>query len=178
MSPTSDSIQGVLEALAPRLRVLITRYRISSVDGEDLIQEALLATLSRWEEIENKEGWLLTTVRNLCSVYQRRQKCWSRLIQSTDTESLQKLAQALSPPQIRVEHTEDLKRLLNDVGGRERYLLYLRFYEDLGPTELASRMGCHPASVRKMALRILGRLQIAAQSPYSIQPKREKLPRE
>jgi RNA polymerase sigma factor (sigma-70 family) len=173
MLADSNSIQSVLELLTPRLRIMIFSYHISSIDGEDLIQEAILAILPKWGEIQNKEGWLLNTVRNLCSAHQRRQKCWSRLVQSTDAETLQKLARALSPPQIRTEYIEDLKRLLGEVGGRDRYLLYLKFYEELGPTELASRMGCHPANVRKMALRILRRLHVVAKSSSSLRQKRK-----
>src|SRR5947199_1593934 len=110
-----DAITGVLEFLTPRLRRLLARYQIPAMEGEDLLQDALLATLSQWDQIENKEGWLLMTMRNLCSAYSRKRRCWARLVHTTDTETLQALADALTPPQARREVIRDLKRLLEEV---------------------------------------------------------------
>ncbi len=161
---SDDAIRSVLEQLTPRLRVLLNRYQISHADGEDLLQEALLVTFSRWEEIDNKAGWLLITVRNLCSAYQRRRRCWSRLVQAVDDEAIQMLARTLPPPQDQVEIIEDIKKLFSRVAAVDRNVVYLKYCEDLGPTQLASRIDCHPASVRKMTLRALEHLRRAAVS--------------
>jgi RNA polymerase sigma factor (sigma-70 family) len=168
-----NDIKTIIAVVEPQIRALLNRYQISFPDGEDILQEALLATLLRWEEIENKEGWLLITVRNLCCTHQRKQKCWSRIIQTTDTECFQGSANILTPPQTQTEIAQDLKKLLTEIGKRERYLLYLKYFEDLGPTELGSRIGCHPANVRKITLRAMERLQIAAAIDISPRYKKE-----
>jgi RNA polymerase sigma factor (sigma-70 family) len=170
-----ETVKQTIEVAGPRLRALLYRYQISATDGEDLLQEALLASLSHWEEIDNKQGWLLVTVRNLCSAYRRRQKCWARLVQATDDESIQMLARALPPPQSQVEINRDLRRLLAHVGEHERYILYLKYVEQLGPSELASRIDCHPASVRKMVLRAMSRLHSVA-VPLTPSPPKETNP--
>jgi RNA polymerase sigma factor (sigma-70 family) len=161
-NPDSADIRAVLELMAPRLRMVLARYQIPPADGEDLIQEAVLVTLSRWAEIHNKQGWLLITLRNLCTVYLRRQKCWTRLIESMDPQCLQALAVAMAPSQPACDTSRDLRKLLATLDARERQLLYLRYCENLGPSEVASRLGCHPASVRRMVLRLVARLKAAA----------------
>jgi RNA polymerase sigma factor (sigma-70 family) len=167
MATESDSIERVLESLAPRLRTLMCRYHISYEDREDLVQEAILVTLPRWEEIENKQGWLLTTIRNLCSVYQRRRKCWSKLVQNTDTSTLQSLAPCIPPPQVQSDYATDLKIILNKTDRKEIFFLYLRYVEELGPTELAAKIGCHPANIRKRAIRTLRHIQINIRPTHS-----------
>jgi RNA polymerase sigma factor (sigma-70 family) len=160
-----ETTAEVLSALLPRLRKLISRYQIPSQDGEDLAQEVVSIALLHWKQIEHKDRWLLVATKNLCAAYHRRRKAWDRLVQSVDPSELQALPRIVSPPQENSDRVRDLKRLFAKLDRKHRLLIYLRYYEELGPTELAAQIGCHPANVRKALLRTLARLRFAAMNP-------------
>ena len=151
--------------LRPRMLSILARYKIPAADGDDLLQDALLATLKRWEDIENIEAWLLSVLRHQCCNYQRRRSCWSRIVQPMDPAELQAISFPLEPPQELLEVQCDLQRLRPELCSDERHLLFLWFSEDLGRKEIASRIGCHPANVPKVIRRVLARLKAAAQRP-------------
>lgn len=155
-------VKRVLDALRPRMLAVLARYQIPSADGEDLVQEAILVTLERWEQIDNVPGWLLSVLRYRCSTYQRHRLCWKRLVQTMDPDELQAIAIPLDPPQELCDIHCDLQKLVRNLDTGERRLLVLRFAQDLGRSEVASRIGCHPANVTKVLRRILIRLRAAA----------------
>lgn len=170
----SDSVRLFLACVAPQTRSILTRYHIPHSDREDLVQEALIATVYRWQEINNKAGWFLVSLRNVCCAHQRRSRCWDRLVNVVDPDVLRELASAQAPPQEQFETICDLRSLLGELEVNDRQVLYLRFVENLGPTEIASRVGCHPANVRKVACRALARLKIVATIPPPLRIKRIK----
>jgi DNA-directed RNA polymerase specialized sigma24 family protein len=52
--------------------------------------------------------------------------------------------------------------LLSKIDDHERRVICLKYIHEMGPTEVALRVGCHPASVRKTVMRALVRLKTAA----------------
>lgn len=161
----TEEVKVVLDVLRPRIVSVLAQYQIPPPEGDDLLQEAVLATLQCWDRIENHEAWLLTVFRYRCSVYRRRLNCWRRLVQPVDPVELQTLAKPLDPPQEHQDVCRDVRRLLRVLSKEEILLLRLRYREDVGRKEVASRLHCHPANVSKVLRRILARLKAAAAPP-------------
>src|SRR5258708_33405944 len=70
-----EKIEAELEPLILRLRPKLKRvlggYGVPPHDADDLLQEVFLAALIRWDSIENKEAWMIGTLRNRCARYWR-----------------------------------------------------------------------------------------------------------
>ena len=160
----ADSLDLLLKDLTPRLQALLWRYHVPEMDGQDLVQDAVLALLASRSRIENKPAWLLVAARNQCVSYQRRRNCWSRLVDSMDPERLRLLAPLVEAPQKATEIDHDIarvKRIWAELSESDRMLLALRFFHGLGPSAIASRIRCHPGSVRRATLRALARIKRA-----------------
>jgi RNA polymerase sigma factor (sigma-70 family) len=152
-----ETLEETLTRLRPRLRRVLANYHIPPQDAEDLLQEALLAAFLSWSTIENRDAWLLVTLRHKCSIYWRSHR--ARKTQAVDPEFLEDLAGAQPPPQEREELLWDLDRLLSLLGERHQALMHLRFRMGLTPEEVAVELGYNTASVRKLSCRSLARLQ-------------------
>ncbi|HET9225597.1 MAG TPA: sigma-70 family RNA polymerase sigma factor [Thermoanaerobaculia bacterium] len=151
-----ESIDQLLRRLRPRLKQVLGRYRIPAHDAEDLIQEALISTIQKWETIQDPEAWLLVTLRNRCVVYWRKRR--NTLYNSVDTAILELLSEPVAAPQERAELLWDLNNLLEELPPRCRKLLQLRYGLGYDSSEVAEKMGYHPSSVRKVARRCMAAL--------------------
>jgi RNA polymerase sigma factor (sigma-70 family) len=138
------------------LKQVLGRYRIPAHDAEDLVQEALVATITKWELIEDPEAWLLVTLRNRCVVYWRKRR--TSLYNAVDTAILELVSEPVAAPQERAELLWDLNHLLEDLPERCRKLLRLRYGLGFDASEVAQLMGYHPSSVRKVARRCMAAL--------------------
>lgn len=65
-------------------------------------------------------------------------------------------------PEDRIADREQLWRALAALSPRQRAVLVLRYYEDLGDREIAAALGCREATVRSLASRGLAALRQAA----------------
>ena len=151
-----EPIDQLLRRLRPRLKQVLSRYRVPAHDAEDLIQEALVATIQKWNEIQDPEAWIVVTLRNRCVVYWRKRR--SSLYAAVDTVILELLTEPVAAPQERAELLWDLNDLMEDLPPRCRKLLRLRYGLGYDPSEVAEQMGYHPASVRKVARRCMAAL--------------------
>jgi RNA polymerase sigma factor (sigma-70 family) len=151
-----ESLDELLRRLRPRLKQVLGRYRIPVHDAEDLVQEALISTIQKWDVIQDPEAWLLVTLRNRCVVYWRKRR--NNLYNSVDTAILELLSEPVAAPQERSELLWDLNNLLEELPPRCRKLLRLRYGLGFDSTEVAERMGYHPSSVRKVARRCMAAL--------------------
>lgn len=159
------TLEELIPLLRPRLKSIFFRYRIPPHETEDIVQEALLAALRKWDSILNKEAWVLGTVRIQCTIYWKRQRL--SMLQPVDASSLEFLSEPVPPPQERAEMMWDLETLTGDLPPRHRAVLRLRYGLGLSNHEVAERLGYCPASVRKLTGRFLERLQkaLAADDP-------------
>ena len=155
-SPERESLDQLLRRLRPRLKQVLGRYRIPAHDAEDLVQEALISTIQKWEVIQDPEAWLLVTLRNRCVVYWRKRR--NNLYNSVDTAILELLSEPVAAPQEKAELLWDLNNLLDELPPRCRKLLRLRYGLGFDSSEVAERMGYHPSSVRKVARRCMAAL--------------------
>ena len=151
-----ESIDQLLRRLRPRLKQVLGRYRVPAHDAEDLVQEALVSTIQKWEEIQDPEAWLLVTLRNRCVVYWRKRR--NSLYNSVDTAILELLSSPVQAPQEKAELLWDLNSLLEELPPRCRKLLRLRYGLGFDSAEDAEQMGYHPSSVRKVARRCMAAL--------------------
>jgi|HubBroStandDraft_3_1064219.scaffolds.fasta_scaffold02204_5 RNA polymerase sigma factor (sigma-70 family) len=151
-----EPLDQLLRRLRPRLRQVLGKYRVPAHDAEDLMQEALVATIQKWSEIQDPEAWLLVTLRNRCVVYWRKRR--NSLYNSVDTALLELLSEPVSAPQERAALIWDLNDLMEALPPRCRKLLRLRYGLGYEPSEVAEQMGYHPSSVRKVARRCMAAL--------------------
>ncbi len=151
-----EPIDQLLRRLRPRLKQVLSRYRVPAHDAEDLVQEALVATVQKWNEIQDPEAWIVVTLRNRCVVYWRKRR--NSLYNAVDTVILELLTEPVAAPQERAELLWDLNDLMEDLPPRCRKLLRLRYGLGYDSSEVAEQMGYHPSSVRKVARRCMAAL--------------------
>ena len=154
--PVRESLDQLLRRLRPRLKQILGRYRVPAHDAEDLVQEALVSTIQKWDEIQDPEAWLLVTLRNRCVVYWRKRR--TNLYSSVDAAILELLSEPVTAPQEKAELRWDLKNLIDELPPRCRTLLRLRYGLGYDSAEVAAQMGYHPSSVRKVARRCMAAL--------------------
>jgi RNA polymerase sigma factor (sigma-70 family) len=128
-----------------RLAVLLVDSRAIA---EEIVQEAFVGLVARWEDLEQPGAYLRTSVVNGCRMVLRRREA----------------ARRLDPP--RVVLPADAPTELAELHGalcalpeRQRLVLVLRYFQDLPEAQIAELIGCRPATVRSLAARGLRALR-------------------
>jgi RNA polymerase sigma factor (sigma-70 family) len=156
-SASAVPIDELLVRVEPRVRRLLSSYRIPRADAEDVLHQSLLALLYHWDRVGDPECWLLGTLKRHCLMYWRRHR--RQLYAAVDAAVLDWFAVPAGPP---TPARDGLQRDLESVVGRLaphcRKLLELRFRLGYTPPEAAARLGCSPASVGKITSRCLAAL--------------------
>lgn len=160
---TGESLVDLLQQMRPRIKQILFRYHIPPEEAEDLVQETVLAALARWDQIRDREAWLVGTLSNRCAVYWRRQLT-QRRVQGLSPAQLEELSEPQDPPQMRALSLRDLSRLMTVLPERQRQVLLLLFGRGLSQLEVADLLGYRPESVRKIVQRALQRLKRAAET--------------
>lgn len=155
--PTDQTLLELLEAVRPRLRRLLRSYDIPLEDAEDLVQDALVEALRKWDTIRVKDAWLLGAVRFKCSNYWKRKR--GGRVEAVDLDELEELSEPQAPDQEQREISLDLRSLTRGVDERHRAALWLRFGVGLSPDEIAGQLGYSATSIRKLTGRCLARLR-------------------
>lgn len=157
LAPGTESLESLLARIRPRFHRILNRFRVPYDDVEDLIQETLLAYVSKDSAIQSPEAWLATTLFNRCAMYWRSRHRDRRKLAAFQDHQLNDpfLFTEIAP---RTEARVDLERLVRLLPTRQRELLRLRFVFELEPSDIAEIMGCHETSVRRIAWRALNRL--------------------
>ncbi|MEM9292419.1 MAG: sigma-70 family RNA polymerase sigma factor [Acidobacteriota bacterium] len=164
-----DDFDVFLDDMQPQLRAVLAKYRIPFEDGEDVLQQALLALVYQWDEIRDPAAWLVGTLRNKCLVYWRERR--RRLHEAVDTPVLEWLAGGNAGHQHRVETIHDLNNLISRLPERYRELIRLRYQKGFEPSEVATKMGYRASSVSKITSRSLKALERQMQlSGFSTRP--------
>lgn len=118
--------------------------------GEDLAQEAFGRIRSRFESLDNPDGYLRTTVVNLARdsrrAEQRRSARELRVVRAHES-----IEAAAGEPQLLAA----LSRLTYD----QRATLVLRYWADWDEASIATALGCRPSTVRSHARRGLDALR-------------------
>jgi RNA polymerase sigma factor (sigma-70 family) len=150
-------LEELIAQLRPRLRQILSSYRIPYPDSEDLLQDTLIAAFCQWDSIHTRDAWLIGTLRNKCAMYWKQQR--SNPLQAVDLPMLESLSEPLPPVQERSEQLWDLESLAGGLCQRHRAVLWLRFGLGMSTLEVAEHTGYHPTSIRKLICRCVARLQ-------------------
>ncbi|MFL6233533.1 MAG: RNA polymerase sigma factor [Thermoanaerobaculia bacterium] len=150
------SLEEILARAEPRLKRVLSRYRIPAQDADDLLQETFLIMVTKAGSIRNPDAWLVATLANRCIIYWRKHR--AKLWDLVDTAILELLADVEAPPQENAELRYDLDALLSNLPDRCRSLLRLRYGFGCSTAETAERMGYCKSSIRKVTRRCLAAL--------------------
>jgi RNA polymerase sigma-70 factor (sigma-E family) len=128
--------------------------------AEDLVQSVLARTYSRWTRIlvmERPEAYVKTMLVHEHLRWWRRRSSTEVPVAEPADPSLPSVADAAA-----VHARRDAAwGLLGRLPRRQRAVLVLRYYEDLSDAEIATILGCTPATVRSQAARALAALRTA-----------------
>jgi RNA polymerase sigma factor (sigma-70 family) len=152
-----DSLEAVLPRMRGRLKHVLALFHVPAQDAEDVLQEAFLVAARKWDEVRNKEAWLIGTLRYKCFLYWKRQN--NGRMEPYDLADLERLCEPIPPVQERAERRIDLGTLTQDLSSHHRKALWLRFGYGLTHEEIASRLGYCASSIRKMTGRSLARIK-------------------
>ncbi len=150
------SFEAILARAEPRLKRVLSRYRIPAQDADDLLQETFLIMVTKADSIRNADAWLVATLANRCIIYWRKQR--AKLWDLVDSTILELLADVETPPQESADLRYDLDSLLSHLPDRCRSLLRLRYGFGCSTAETAERMGYCKSSIRKVTRRCLAAL--------------------
>jgi|SRR6185436_5982011 len=145
-----------LKKVEPKLKKLLSTYRIPGDDAEDVLQQSLLALIYQWDRVRDPECWLLVTLKHHCQMYWRTTR--RRFISAVDSSILDLLSEPVAPSQERADLLCDLENLLGRLPSRCRKLLQLRFRLGYEPPEVAERLGYQASSIGKITKRCLAAL--------------------
>jgi RNA polymerase sigma-70 factor (ECF subfamily) len=127
--------------------------------AEDLVQTALAKTYVGWQRVRAKEAVesyvRRTMVTTNISWWRRR---W-RGETPTDPQSGAMPEPPAHDPTGDHDERDRLWRHLAALSERQRAVVVLRFYEDLGEAEIAALIGCSTGAVKSHASRALARLR-------------------
>jgi len=156
LTETAKPFEEFLKAVEPKLKRLLAAYRVPSQDAEDVLHEALLALVHRWEQVRDPESWLFGTLRRLCCMYWRGRK--RRVYSTMDSTILEWLSDPIAPSQERADLLCDLETLIDRLPSRCQSLLRLRFQLGYEPLEVARKLGYRASSIGKITTRCLAAL--------------------
>ncbi len=162
-SRSEAAFEELIDKVRPRLRKILSRYRIPPQDADDLIQETFLILVTKWGSVSNPEAWVLATLANRCIIYWRKSR--SRLWDLVDGVVLELLADVQPSLQEGIDLRVDLQALVANLPDRCRNLLRLRYQLGCSAAETAERTGYCRSSIRKVTRRCISALasQLLAQ---------------
>jgi hypothetical protein len=73
-SSVDVGFEEFLKDVEPRLMRLLAVYHVPIEDREDIVQQAFLALLYRWEKIREPEPWLFGAIKRYCLMYWRARR--------------------------------------------------------------------------------------------------------
>lgn len=143
---SAAGVEDLCRAEYPALVRLAFLLTGSTAIGEDLVQEAFVSLLRRWETVNNPRAYVRACVVNGAKGHLRRRAVERRHL--------------LDPPRpVASPEIDEMWDLLAGLSPRRRAALVLRFYEDLPIAEIAKVMGVRPGTVKSLIHRGLESLR-------------------
>ena len=118
----------------------------SSAVAEELVQDAFVKLIERWDRIEQPRAYLRASVVNACTGYRRH---------------VDVVRRHSTPPVLEAVDPEGyvLRDAILRLPDRQRAVLVLRFYEDLPEKEIAALLRCRVGTVKSTLHRGLEQLR-------------------
>jgi RNA polymerase sigma-70 factor, ECF subfamily len=143
-----------------RLRSYIRALGVRAEAVDDLAQETLIIALKKLDEFDRGGDfgvWVRQIARRLIANERRKEARRSQILSDCVTDLLLEINHEPMSPRERQEHDEELAALRECMAalpkhGRE--LLQQRYFEDLSPGIIGSRMGRPSNQVRQTLLRL------------------------
>jgi RNA polymerase sigma-70 factor (sigma-E family) len=123
-------------------------------EAEDLVQEALAKSMRRWRRARPDDP-VAYVRRVMVNTHVSRWRRWGSRVQLGDVPE----TAADDAGMQRSQDRDALRRALACLPARQRAVLVLRYLEDLPDDEIATVLGCQPATVRSLASRGLAALR-------------------
>ena len=132
----------------------LTRYAtvlVGPADAPDVVVEAVLASFRSpgWPGVENRRAYLYRAVFT-------RAQSWRRADARRRHRERSAAIATHAPPH---EHSLDAHRMLTRLSSQQRALVYLTYWEDLAPAQIAVLLDIGEGSVRKQLARARERLR-------------------
>lgn len=145
----------------PVLRHWLSRWKIHTLDLDDIVQEtyAILASRDSVAEIRNPKAYIFQIARSVVLMHVRHAKVISiRTVE--DLDRLDPVADDPSPEQ-QISDREQLHRLATALGQlpeQGRRAVYLRFVEGLSQREIGQRLGISENAAQKQVVKSVEKL--------------------
>lgn len=117
----------------------------SSAVAEELVQDAFVKVIERWDRIEAPSAYLRAAVVNGCTGHRRRRDVARR-------HEVRPVLSVVDPEGF------VLRDAIHRLPSRQRAVLVLRFYEDLPEKEIAALLQCRVGTVKSALHRGLAQL--------------------
>jgi RNA polymerase sigma-70 factor (ECF subfamily) len=159
-----DLVGRIAQGQAAALEMLLGRYerplaafvhrRTGGRDVEDLYQETWLRVVraaASFDRHRKFSTWLFEIAANLCRDW------WRRHAHDPQSDALDSVPDARSAT-ARVDDAMTVESLLSRLPDAQREVLVLRFWHDLGETEISEIVGCPKGTVKSRIHNGLARL--------------------
>jgi DNA-directed RNA polymerase specialized sigma24 family protein len=153
-----EQIAGLFLELGPRMKRWLTRRGVPPAEAEDMLQDVFLGLVRNWQTVQYPVAWLMGSLR-LCLYLRFRTRKRHGWLLYLENGSLEGLAPAVAPPQLRTELLWDLMTLSRLLPRASWLLLYCRFGLGLSCEETAGRLAYSPSSITKLSARAMERLR-------------------
>lgn len=153
--PSGPTIQpgrdfdGLFESKRVPMVRLATLIVGSQAIAEEVVQDAFASVSERWARLDRPAAYLRTSVVNGCAGVLRRRSI----------EQRSRAGRVEVPDSDLPERLIDLRRALDRLTDRQRMVVVLRYFVDLGDDEIAKALGVRPATVRSLAHRAVAVLR-------------------
>ncbi len=148
-----ESGETLVHEASPRLYRRARRHGVDLAAARDIVQQAFLALFSKRPRLENVEAWLVKVVDRQTRLWRRREARASAGDEPLRCEVETPLGLLSADDRLAVRHGVDR------LPARQRRLVLLRYFEDCGEAEAATRAGLAPSSFKKTMTRALTRLR-------------------
>jgi RNA polymerase sigma-70 factor (sigma-E family) len=145
--PAPGSFDDFFVEQLPRLNRVAVLILGSAEAAEEVVQDAFIRVLRRWDRLDNPAAYARVCVVNACRDQLRRRGRWR----------LREPLVAARPDHVDPSDgaDDDLLAVVRRLPERQRSAIVLRYYEDLSPTEVADALGLSPSATKSLLHRAL-----------------------
>ncbi|WP_329459476.1 SigE family RNA polymerase sigma factor [Streptomyces sp. NBC_01497] len=154
MTGTTPDFEEFVAARGPQLLRAAWMLTGDAHLAEDLLQTALAKIWPRWHRVatQNPEAYARKVLVNTFSSWWQRR--WRSEVPHGEVPDS---VTADVFPAVDLEHS--LAHLVHSLPGRQRAVVFLRFFEDLSVEETAAILGCRPGTVKSQTSKALSVLR-------------------